>query len=399
VEDNPLRVQFAPSGIGLGHVGRCVPIARRLEKDGAKILFSTYLEGVQYARQEGFSTVEVPPVKIAVKPDGTVDFRQSMVDPGPFFTSFTVLEQVNAEIEVMKAFKPNVVVSDSRGSPLIAAKLLQIPRVCILNQFQIIIPRTRQFLRLAKLADAGSLAVVGKIWTSVTRVLIPDFPPPYTISTGNLRIPDFYRKKVKFIGPILPVYPKELPSEMELREKLKLSHDKPLIFAPISGPIKQRAFFTGILRRIFKEFPEEYQIVMSLGYPNASTHPIRNKNVTVYKWLPNRFDYLKACDLVIARAGHGTLMQSICYGKPLILVPTPSQTEQLNNARRAVELGIAEMVEQDNLNKQALLAAVQKMLKLNKLKARIMEIQEDVIKLNGLETAAQIIESAGVTDK
>ena len=394
-----MRVQFAPSGIGLGHVGRCVPIARRLEKHGAKILFSTYLEGVQYARQEGFTTVEVPPLKIAAKPDGTVDFRQSMVYPGPFLTSFTVVEQVNAEIEVMKAFEPDVVVSDSRGSPLIAAKLLQIPGVSILNQFQIIIPRTKVFLRLARLADAGSLAVIGKIWTSVKHVLIPDFPAPYTISAGNLRIPDFYRKRVKFIGPILPVYPKELPSEMELREKLELSHDKPLIFAPISGPIEQRAFFTDILQRIFKEFPEDYQIVVSLGYPNASTHPIKKNNVTVYKWLPNRFDYLKACDLVIARAGHGTLMQSICYGKPMILVPTPSQTEQLNNTRRAVALGIAETVQQDNLNRQALLAAVQKILEADKLKARIKEIQEDVIKLNGLETATQIIEAAAITDK
>jgi UDP:flavonoid glycosyltransferase YjiC (YdhE family) len=309
------------------------------------------------------------------------------------------VEQVNAEIEVMKAFEPDVVVSDSRGSPLIAAKLLQIPGVSILNQFQIIIPRTKVFLRLARLADAGSLAVIGKIWTSVKHVLIPDFPAPYTISAGNLRIPDFYRKRVKFIGPILPVYPKELPSEMELREKLELSHDKPLIFAPISGPIEQRAFFTDILQRIFKEFPEDYQIVVSLGYPNASTHPIKKNNVTVYKWLPNRFDYLKACDLVIARAGHGTLMQSICYGKPMILVPTPSQTEQLNNTRRAVALGIAETVQQDNLNRQALLAAVQKILEADKLKARIKEIQEDVIKLNGLETATQIIEAAAITDK
>ncbi len=391
-----MRVHFSTCGIGLGHAGRCVPIAKKLKEKGAEILFSTYRDGVRYVYQEGFPVVEVPPVGFMVKPDGTVDFRQSMVNPGPFLTSFTVLKQVDAEIEVMKAFEPDVVVSDTRVSPLIAAKLMEIPSVSILNQFQIIIPRRSRFLRLAKLVDAGALAIIGKVWTSGTNVLIPDFPPPYTLSAGNLRIPGSYKKRVKLIGPILPVHPSELPSKEELRERLGLSSDKPLIFAPISGPVKERAYFTGILRRIFKEFPEDYQIVMSLGYPNASTSPVKSGNLTVYRWIPNRFEYLKACDLVIARAGHGTLTQSICYGKPLVLVPTPSHTEQLNNAKRAAELGIAEILEQENLSKQTLLAAVQKMLVTDGLNEKIKEIQEDVLKLNGLEAAIQVIEEAGV---
>jgi len=82
--------------------------------------------------------VEVPPIGFMVKPDGTVDFKQTAVNSGPFFASFTLLKQVDAEIQIMQAFEPEVVVSDSRISPLIAAKLLRIPEVCIFNQFQII---------------------------------------------------------------------------------------------------------------------------------------------------------------------------------------------------------------------------------------------------------------------
>jgi len=380
-----VRIHFSPSGLGLGHVGRCVPIARRLEKEGAEILFSTYREGVRYARQEGFSTVEVPPVKITV---------QSMVDPGPFSTPLTVLKQVNAEIEIMKAFKPNVVVSDTRVSSLIAAELLGIPKVSILNQFQVIIPRTSRFLRLAKLVDTGALAIVGKIWASGVQVLIPDFPPPYTLSTGNLRIPSAYQKHLKFIGPILPTRPDELPSQRELRRKLGLKEDKTLIFASVSGPIKERAYFSGVLRQIFKEFPANYQVIMSLGYPNASTEPIQNGNLTIYKWLPNRFECLKACDLVIARAGHETLVQSICYGKPLVLVPTPSHTEQVNNAKKAAELGVANIIAQENLDKQRLLKAVKGMLGVSEFKQRVKQIQKEVLDLDGVKTATQIIMEA-----
>jgi len=389
-----MRVQFSPCGIGLGHVGRCIPIAQRLEKNGTEVLFSTYKEGTQYLLHENLPVVKTPEIEFMVKPDGTVDFKRSIVSVGPFFASFTLLKQVEAEIETMKAFKPDVVVSDSRVSPLVAARLLGIPDICILNQFQIIIPRKRRLLRLAKLVDAGALAVIGKVWTATKHLLIPDFPPPYTVSFRNLRIPNSYRRKVKHIGPILSVRPDELPSQGEIRRELGLNEDKPLIYAPISGPTKERAYFTGILRQIFEEIPGDYQIVMSLGYPNTSTEPVRNGNLTVYKWIPNRFEYLKACDLVIARAGHGTLTQSICYGKPLILVPTPSHTEQLNNAKRAVELGIAQMIEQKELNKEKLLKTIQKTLGNTQFRERVEQIQREVLKLNGVTVAVKTITEA-----
>jgi UDP:flavonoid glycosyltransferase YjiC (YdhE family) len=233
--------------------------------------------------------------------------------------------------------------------------------------------------------------VIGKVWAATKRLLIPDFPPPYTVSFSNLRIPSDYQKKVTHIGPILPVHPDELPSQREIRRELDLNEGRPLIFAPISGPTKERAYFTGILRQIFKEIPNDYQIVMSLGYPNTSAEPVQNGNLTVYKWIPNRFEYLKACDLVIARAGHGTLTQSICYGKPLILVPTPSHTEQLNNAKMAVQLGIAQMIEQKDLNKEMLLETIQKMLRNTQFQERVQQIQREVLKLNGVEVAVQAI--------
>ena len=385
-----MRVYFAPCGIGLGHVGRNIPIARRLVEKNVEVLFSTYQEGIRYVEREKFPLVKAPPIGFQVKPDGTIDFRQTAVNPGPFLASFTLMKQVNAEIEAIGSFKPDVVVSDSRASPLLAAKMLGIPRICILNQFQVIIPRKKHLLRLARLADYITLAIVGKIWTSGNAVLIPDFPPPYTISTGNLNIPKSYRKKVNMIGPILSTHPNELPTEKELRKKLKLPMDKPVIFAPISGPIRERAFLTVILRRILLEFPEEYEIVLSLGYPNAETEPIHHGNLRIYKWIPNRFEYLKACDLVISRAGHGTLMQCMCYGKPMILVPTPSHTEQLNNAKQAEELGVAKVIGQKKISKEKLVENVQQILE-SEIPERLEQIQREVSEYNGLENVIKTI--------
>ena len=388
-----MRVYFSPCGIGLGHVGRCIPIAKRLQEKNVEVMFSTYQEGIRYVEQEKLKLVKAPSIGFQVKPDGTIDFRQTTANPGPFFASFTFMKQVNAEIEAIERFKPDVVVSDSRASPLVAAKILGTPRICILNQFQVIIPRKKRFLRLAKFADSMTLAIVGKMWTSGNIVLIPDFPQPYTISTGNLNIPKSYRKKVRLIGPILSTHPHELPTQKELRKKLELPLEKPVIFAPISGPIRERAYLTGILTKILLEFPDNYNVILSLGYPNADSKPILHGDSRIYKWMSNRFEYLKASDLVISRAGHGTLTQCMCYGKPMILVPTPSHTEQSNNAKQAQKLGVADVIEQEKLTKQRLLKSVERILE-SKIPEKLKEIQKDVLEYNGLEKAVNAITEA-----
>lgn len=386
-----MRVYFAPCGIGLGHVGRCVPIAEELlKKREAKVVFSTYREGIQYIKREKLPLIKAPPIGFQVKPDGTVDFKQTAVNPGPFLASFTLLKQVNAEVQTIESFKPDVIVSDSRISPLLAARILRIPRICILNQFQLIIPRKKRFLRLAKFADFITLTIIGKIWTSGNMVLIPDFPKPYTICAGNLNIPKFYRKNVKLIGPILPVYPNQLASKEELRRKLKLPLDKPIIFAPISGPIRERAFLIGILRKIFLDFPKDYEVVMSLGYPNTNDEPIRHSNLTIYKWIPNRFEYLKASDIIISRAGHGTITHCMCYGKPMILIPTPSHTEQLSNAKQAEELGVAKSIQQEELSKEKLLKNVENILN-STVPEHLKKVQKEVLNYDGLQKAVETI--------
>lgn len=388
-----MRVYFAPCGIGLGHVGRCVPVARKLQEKGAQVLFSTYKEGIGYVEREGLSLIKAPPIGFQVRPDGSIDFRQTAINPGPFLSSFTLLKQVNAEVRAIGSFEPDVIVSDSRVSPLLAARLLGIPRICILNQFQPRVPRKTRLLRLASFADAVALTLIGKIWTSGNTVLIPDFPQPYTISVGNLTIPKSYRKNVKLIGPILPTNPRTLPERDEIRRKLNLPVDKPILFAALSGPTSEKAFVTGILRKILLEFPDTYEVIMSFGYPSADNKPIRHGNVTIYKWVPNRFEYLKASDLIIGRAGHGTITQCMCYGRPMILIPTPGHTEQISNAKQAENIGVARIVLQERLSKEKLLGTVKETLH-SRITQRAEEVQEEALRHDGLQNAVNEVMNA-----
>ena len=355
-----MKVYFGACGVGLGHVGRCAPIAKLLMKKGFDVLFSTYGEACNYMDHEGLPFMEAPPIYFAVREDGGVDFRKTTAYPGAF-SIFIFLNQVSTEIKYIRGFRPDIVVSDSRASTIAAAKLLGVPVLTVLNLYHASVPRVKRFLNLSRIADGGIMTVVGQLWNAGEEILVPDFPSPYTLSEENLVIPPRRKNNVRLIGPILPVRPKELPSKEVLRQQLRLS-GKPVIFVPISGPTKEKEYFTANILNILSKFTDDYEVVVSLANLNNDLPPRREGKVTIYNWLPNRFEYLKACDVVISRAGLGTITQSICYGKPSLIVPTPSHTEQQNNSRRAEELGVAKVLNQQELDYDAVISCIKELL-------------------------------------
>ncbi len=388
-----MRAYFGVCGVGLGHVGRCIPVAKKLRSMGNQILFSTYLEASEFVKREQFPLCNAPPISFAVRPDGGVDFRRTTAYPG-IFSIAIFLRQLNAEIKFMRMFQPDFVISDSRVSTLVAAKILGIPSVTLLNIYKVTIPRERRFLNLARIADGGVLTIIGKVWTLGKKILIPDFPYPYTLSSANLEIPPSRKEKIKLIGPILPTHARDLPPQGALRKKLGYDN-KPLIFVPISGAPQEKEYFTRIIQQILQLLPDDYQIVVSLGQPNSGIKPYRQKNVLVYPWITNRFEHLKACDLVISRAGLGTLSQALCYGKPLLLVPTPSQTEQRNNAQRARELGVAKVIDQKEIDYSRVYAAITEILGTSHYIRRTEEIKNIVESYDATDIMVKIITSKG----
>jgi UDP-N-acetylglucosamine:LPS N-acetylglucosamine transferase len=80
----------------------------------------------------------------------------------------------------------------------------------------------------------------------------------------------------------------------------------------------------------------------------------------------------------------------MCYGKPMILVPTPSHTEQLSNAKQAENLGVAKTIQQKGLSKEKLLEHIRQILKDNTLE-RLEKVQKEVLKYDGVENAVNAV--------
>ncbi|MCX8161601.1 MAG: hypothetical protein N3E44_01235 [Candidatus Bathyarchaeota archaeon] len=387
------KVYFGICGIGYGHIGRCLPIADSLARDGFDIFVSTYGEAFKFLERCKFRCRAAPPMGFQVKPDGSVDFKLTMVNPGPFLAFVKFVKQLGFEYAMMQLFQPDVVVSDTRASTVLSSRILDIPCITILNQFKIVTPVKRPiFKKLAILLDTGSIAFIGAIWSLSDLILIPDYPYPYTISLGNLEIPEIYADSVKLVGPIMDVKPDDLPGVEELRDILGVGLCKPLIFAPISGPRKERLPLVERLKPIFMKLSGYYDIVMCIGDSEYSGRLLEDYGgFKVYGWTDKYYEYLKACDILVCRAGHGTLSKAILYGKPSLIIPTPNHTEQMGNARRMEEMGLSVVLAQELLDIDKVASALRYLYKDKGLEERLSEASKFASMYDGLKATLECI--------
>jgi UDP:flavonoid glycosyltransferase YjiC (YdhE family) len=281
--------------------------------------------------------------------------------------------------------------------------MMRIPVVLMLNQFRVEIirrPSQKQLSVLDRLffliANLGWLFVrtaIQLVWGRSQVILIPDLPAPYTISQGNLAIPRRYNSKVKLVGPIVEAEFSNIHySAQQLRRRLGVSTKKPVIYAAVSGPKIEREVLTRILVKALGHAARRYTVILSKGNPDGSTLRRKSKSMLIFDWILRQDDLIKASDIVVSRAGHGTIMKSIVYGKPMILVPIPDHTEQYANARRAEVLGIAKVIDQNKLSSRTLDSAISDLLSDENYRKEARRIQKSVSSMQAVKIACDLIE-------
>lgn len=398
-----MRVYLAPCGIGLGHITRTVPIANELTHRGIETVFSTYLDGLDYAKHNNLPTYEAIPVSFKVTGDGTIDFKRTAATSGFSLGIRRFLRQVVREIQYLKYFRPDVVFSDSRASSLIAARLLRIPVALMLNQFRVEIIRRpsnrklslfdRLFFFIANIGWLFIRTAIQLVWGRSEVILIPDLPSPLTICQGNLAIPRRYGKKVALIGPISENEPHVNNDLSRVKKRLGFDSGKPLIYAAVSGPRVERGILSQILLDSLTAISNGYNVVLSRGEPNGERAPRAINGMRIYDWIENQEDFIEASDVVVSRAGHGTIMKSLMYGKPMVLIPIPDHTEQYSNARRAALLHVAEMIDQNKVTPDRLRSTIQEVLGDESYGTNAASIKGAAASMHAVSVACDIISS------
>ena len=192
------RVYLAPYGVGLGHASRLALLAQSLTQPGIQFVFSTFGEAYNYLSGLGFRCNVVPPVEFLWGKNGEFSVKNNIRKIPQWLVNLPL--QINKEIKYLMEFDPRVVVSDSRLSPLIAANILNKPRILIINQIKLLLtPRLRDF-KATRLYETCNGELMGGMWNLANRILIPDLPPPYTISEETISTVKSIRNKMDYVG-------------------------------------------------------------------------------------------------------------------------------------------------------------------------------------------------------
>jgi UDP:flavonoid glycosyltransferase YjiC (YdhE family) len=113
---------------------------------------------------------------------------------------------------------------------------------------------------------------------------------------------------------------------------------------------------------VARALSDRFVFVISAGNPAGSPASLEIPGGWYYGWCRSPERYFSGCDLVISRAGHGTIGQAILASKPSLLVPIPKQPEQVGNARKAERLGVALHIDQCSLTVQGISEAAGSLL-------------------------------------
>jgi UDP-N-acetylglucosamine--N-acetylmuramyl-(pentapeptide) pyrophosphoryl-undecaprenol N-acetylglucosamine transferase len=383
---------LAPYGVGLGHASRLVMVADQLREGGTDVRFSSYGEAASYVSLRGYKCVTVAPVEFAWSMEGGFSVKNSLANIPAWFANFS--RQVNQETRNMTACSPDVVVSDSRLSPLVAARLLKIPSIVLLNQVKLLLsPRLRQ-LAVSRLFESMVGELLGSMWAMAGRVLVPDLPPPYTIAAHNVWEVGSAAKKLEYIGFASPEPQVSKDQVDKVAGRLGFDRSRPIVFIHVSGPAQTRPALIGVALEAVKKLDSKTQFVISEGNPKGESEPRRiGESGWYFGWCPVRDEIFAMSDLLVMRGGHVALSQAIQFGKPVVTVPIDNHGEQLGNSAKVAELGMGVMLRQKGLKPEQLSDAISQVLGNPECKRKVTELQRMAEKLNGIDNVAQIVRS------
>ncbi len=197
------------------------------------------------------------------------------------------------------------------------------------------------------------------------------------------------------------------PATEGAREFLELEPNTPVILF-LGGSLGADKLNNTVLEAL-PELVEHYQVIHQTGAAaiqsiTDTAHVILDKNERRYRYKP--FGYLSplalkmaagATDLVITRAGSGSIAEIASWKKPSILIPIPEDVsrDQRSNAFAYARSGAAIVMEQENLAPHLLVSEIDRLFANPKIRADMSEAAGKFAKPDAAKIlATEVIETA-----
>ena len=303
--ENGKTILIAPLNWGLGHATRLIPVIRNYKKTNTVILAGN-------RPSLSILTQIFPDLKAIELPEQNFRFDTHFFSPLNLFRFSQQLKQAiendkKAINQIIKTQHTDIIISDNRYGVWHPAT----KNILITHQLMLKLPSFWSFLE-----KVVHHKVISKI-KPFDECWIPDFETDKNLS-GDLSHKYPLLSNVKFIGP-LSRFENKISSGNENTKK---------VLVILSGPEPQRTYFEERLEKIFLK--NNISATMLLGKPISTQSTDNDLIRKISHTSDNEFiELIRNHEIIISRAGYSTIMDFYFLQKPVVLVPTPKQTEQL----------------------------------------------------------------------
>ena len=395
----PWKVLFLAEAVTLAHVARPVALARRLLPAGHSLVLACAQRYAGFAHSPNWQSAELDSIP-------SEQFAQALARGAPLYDLATLQRYVQADLALIQAHQPDLVVGDFRLSMSVSARLARVPCLTIANAYWTphapprfplpVLPLTRclplplarplfnLFRPLAFAQHCGpmnrlrarhGLPSLGhdlrRVYTDADHLLVADDPALHPLQVA--------RDDVSVIGPLAWSPDRPWPAQAPLAAA---QAEWPMVYVALgsSGP-------GDALARVLAALADLPVRVMATtaGRPVPPAVPA---NARVFDYLPGEQAATRAA-LVVCNGGSLAVQQALAAGVPVLGIAT--NMDQFLNMGPVVEAGAGRLLRADRLSVATLRAACQALLQSPAARAAALRLQSG---MRRLPDPAQVFEAA-----
>jgi uncharacterized protein (TIGR00661 family) len=376
-----MRLLLTCAELGLGHVSRIIPLGKQLEKRGYEMVFFSGGKAYEMLEKEFAHVNRCTPISWYENASGIITSASliNLLFPLPLFNvdknrfeiknsnAWETIHRYYDLRENISDIAPDLLIADGDINALRLAQKWRFPSLYIANVI-------RPSYGFSAFLNPGE-RVVERYVKNASKIIIPDNPPPYTVSEYSIGNVDKMglNDKVEFVGSFVDTTP--------------VAGGQEHIFAPISGPPGTRGKIIKTLLPVLEKL--KTKCVISLGTPGKKVSA-KIGNCELHTWLSpkEREEAMRNAKFVIFSGGHATCFETIKYRKPSICIPT--QPEQLGNAAKLEDLKCSILVKDQ---KQLERAVVRMDEEKEAFDRSILALNTFSNRFKGLDRAVSIVEN------
>jgi UDP:flavonoid glycosyltransferase YjiC (YdhE family) len=380
---------------GLGHLHPLVPPARALRNAGHDVRFATAPSLHAHVEAAGFPAVAAGFDRKRDATDPRFVALQSELETLPaegsartlfrirnLFAGLYAERMTDDVLAIVADWRPDVVVREvAEFGGCVAAEALGIPHASVRSNTMLSTFSERHLVRdeMDRLRAAHGLPGDPQV-AMVFRYLHLAFEPP------------------RFHDPALPLAPTshllrpvdvDPPGADRTPAWIAALPRRPTVYATLGTAFNTRA--PGLFEAILEALRDEpVNVVVTVG-PDVDPERfgLQPDHVHIERYIPQGL-VLPHCDLVITHAGFNTVAAALSHGLPLVALPIDA--DQPQNARRCVELGLAEIIPAGERTPSAIRDAVRALLDEPSYGRNAAQMRAEIAALDGPEHAVTLLE-------